>query len=174
MFNLNLNVRVVCRDFCQTLYMFGTYHCCDSSSCYSDTCELAPASAGAKRQTCLSERAVCALRSASNVRRTAARLKHTPNEYWREDTNMRSCDRTFPAETLGCRQGESQEKRVYTLPTFPGVYNTRCNNAIGTQRITKLRKLQSGERARTITTTENTCSSPGYPVTTDLCHFRTL
>ena len=33
---------------------------------------------------------------------------------------------------------------------------------------------RSGERARTITTTENTCSSPGYPVTTDLCHFRTL
>ena len=111
------------RDFYRTLYMFGTYHCCDSSSCYSDTCELEPALAGAERQTLLSERAVGALRSASNVRRTAARLKHTPNEYWREDANTRSCDRTFSTETLGCQQGELREKRVYTLPQIPGVYN---------------------------------------------------
>ena len=110
-------------DFCRTLYMFGTYHCCDSSSCYSDTCELAPASAGAERRTCLFERAVCALRSASNVLRTAASFTHTPNECELEAANTRSCDRTFSAETLGCRQGKSQEKRVYTLPTFPGVYN---------------------------------------------------
>ena len=34
--------------------------------------------------------------------------------------------------------------------------------------------LQSGERARTTTTTQNTCSSPGYPVTTDLSHFPEL
>ena len=37
--------------------------------------------------------------------------------------------------------------------------------------LTKMRELQSGERARTTTTTQNTCSSPGYPVTTDLSHF---
>ena len=114
-----------CRDFCRMLYMFGTSHCCDSSSCYSDTCELMPASAGAERQTRLFKRAVCALCSASNVIRPAASLKHTPNECEREATNTRSCDRTFAVEdkTLGCRQGERKEKRVYTLPLFPGVYN---------------------------------------------------
>ena len=111
------------RDFCRTLYMFGTSHCCDSSSCYSDTFEFEPASAGAERQTLLSEHAVCALHSASNVQRTAASLTHTPNTYELEAANTRSCDRTCAAETLGCRQGESKEKRVYTLPTFPGVYN---------------------------------------------------
>ena len=113
----------ICRDFCRTLYMFGTSHCCDSSSCYSDTCELEPASAGAERQTRLSERAVCALRSASNVLRIAARVKHTSNEYRRQAANTRIRDRTFDAETLGCRQGKLKAKSVYTLPCFPGVYN---------------------------------------------------
>ena len=114
---------IICRDFCRTLYMFGTCHCCDSSSCYSDTFEFEPASAGAERQTLLSERAVCALRFASNVQRTAARVKHSLNESQRKAAYTRSCDRTCTAETLGCRQGESNEKRVYTLPRFPGVYN---------------------------------------------------
>ena len=88
-----------------------------------DTCELAPASAGAERLTYLFERAVCALRSASNVLCTAASLKHTPNECEHKAANTRSCDRTFSAETLGCRQGELNEKRVYMLPPFPGVYD---------------------------------------------------
>ena len=55
MFNLNLNVRVVCRDILlgllPMLYMFGTSHCCDSSSCLSEMCEPTPTSAGAKRRT---------------------------------------------------------------------------------------------------------------------------
>ena len=51
---------------------------------------------------------------------------------------------------------------------------TQCSNAAGTQRVTKLCRLQSGERARTITNTENTCSSPRYPVTTDLSHFNSV
>ena len=38
----------------------------------------------------------------------------------------------------------------------------------------ELRELQSGERASTIPTTQNTCSSPGNPVTTDLSHFSAL
>ena len=42
------------------------------------------------------------------------------------------------------------------------------------QRNQKLRELQSGERASTIPTTQNTCSSPGNPVTTDLSHFPAL
>ena len=50
-------------------------------------------------------------------------LTHTPNDYKLEAANTRSRDRTFAVETLGCRQGKSEEKRVYTLPTFPGVYN---------------------------------------------------
>ena len=111
------------RDFCRTLYMFGTSHCCDSSSCYSDTFEFEPASAGAERRTLLSERAVCALRSSSNVQCTAARVKHSLNESQRKATYTRSCDRTCAAKTLGCRRGESNKKRVYTLPRFPGVYN---------------------------------------------------
>ena len=111
------------RDFCRILFMFGTSHCCDSSSCYSDTFEFEPASAGSERRTLLSERAVCALHSASNVQCTAASLTHTPNTYELEAANTRSCDRTCAAETLGCRRGESNEKRVYTLPTFLGVYN---------------------------------------------------
>ena len=41
-------------------------------------------------------------------------------------------------------------------------------------RVTRMCELQSGERARTITTTENTCSSPGYPFTSDLSHFSLL
>ena len=112
------------RDFRRTLYMLGTSHCCDSSSCYSDTFEFEPASAGAERRTLLSERAVCALHSASNVQRTAASLTHNPNTYELEAANTRSCDRTCAAETFGCRRVESNEKRVYTLLRFPGVYNT--------------------------------------------------
>ena len=50
-------------------------------------------------------------------------LTHTPNECELKAANTRSCDRTFSAETLGCRQGESKRERVYTLPRFPGVYN---------------------------------------------------
>ena len=42
------------------------------------------------------------------------------------------------------------------------------------RRVTRMCELQSGERARTITTTENTCSSPGYPFTSDLRHFSLL
>ena len=48
---------------------------------------------------------------------------------------------------------------------------TQHGKAAGTQRITKPLGLQSGERASTIRTTQNTCSSPGYPVTIDLSHF---
>ena len=66
--------------------MFGTSHCCDSSSCYSDTCELAPTLASAERQTCLFERAVCALRSALNVLRTGARV-----EAYSQRMQARSC-----------------------------------------------------------------------------------
>ena len=51
---------------------------------------------------------------------------------------------------------------------------THAARAAGTQTITKMRQLQSGERASTIPTTQNTCSSPGYPVTTDLSHFPAL
>ena len=52
--------------------MFGTSHCCDSSSCLSETCEPTPASAGTERQTRVFDRAVRALRSVSNVLRAAA------------------------------------------------------------------------------------------------------
>ena len=103
--------------------MFGTSHCCDSSSCYSDTCELEPASAGAERRTRLLEHVVCALRTASNVQRIVASLMHTPNAYELEAANTRSCDGTFTVETLGCRQGKLNKKRVHTLPPFPGIYN---------------------------------------------------
>ena len=56
------------RDFCQTLYMFGTHHCCYSSSlCLSENHELAPASAGAERRTLNIECVVRALRPTSDV-----------------------------------------------------------------------------------------------------------
>ena len=111
------------RDFCRTLFMFGTSHCCDSSSCYSDTFESEPASAGAERQTLLSERAVCTPSLCFEHTTYCRELKHTPNAYKLEASNTRSSDRTCAAETLGCRRVESNEKRVYTLPRFPGVYN---------------------------------------------------
>ena len=127
MFNLNLNVRVVCRDISpgllRTLFMFGTSHCCDSSSCYSNTFEFEPASAGAERQTLLSERVVCAPSLCFEHTMYCRELTHTPNAYKLEASNTRSSDRTCAAETLGCRRVESNGKRVYTLPRFPGVYN---------------------------------------------------
>ena len=66
-------MRVVCRHISPgllpyTMHMFGTHHCCySSSSCLSETCELAPASAGSERRTFIFECAVCALRSTSDV-----------------------------------------------------------------------------------------------------------
>ena len=90
--------------------MFGTSHCCDSSSCYSDTFEFEPASAGAERQTLLSERVVCAPSLCFEHTTYCRELKHTPNAYKLEASNTRSSDRTCAAETLGCRRVESNEK----------------------------------------------------------------
>ena len=60
--------------------MFGTSHCCNSSSssCTSETRERAPASAGAERQEIVFECAVLTLHSASNVLRAVAALEDTP------------------------------------------------------------------------------------------------
>ena len=82
------------RDFCRTLFMFGTSHCCDSSSCYSDTFEFEPASAGAERQTLLSERVVCAPSLCFEHTTYCRELTHTPNAYKLEASNTRSSDRT--------------------------------------------------------------------------------
>ena len=103
--------------------MFGTSHRCNSSSCFSDTRELAPASAGAERQTCILECAVHALRSASDVARPVATVKDTPNQWERTAANTRRGDRTFQAYTTGCREGDIKGERVYTLPQDPRVHN---------------------------------------------------
>ena len=65
--------------FDRMLHMFGTPIVVDFSSCFSDTCEPMPASAGAKRQTCVIECAVHTLCSASDVSHAAVILKHHPN-----------------------------------------------------------------------------------------------
>ena len=83
--------------------MFGTSHCCYSSSCFSDTREPTPASAGAERQTRVFECAVRALCSASDVARAAATLKDTPNQCELMTANTRRSDRTFQAYAVGCR-----------------------------------------------------------------------
>ena len=62
--------------------MFGTSHCCNSSSsCISETRERTPASAGAERQNFVTECAIRILRSAANGVRSAAALEDTPNHY---------------------------------------------------------------------------------------------
>ena len=87
------------RDFCRTLHMFGMHHCCySSSSCLSETCELAPALAGAERRTFLIDCAICALRSAS--RRSVSccdDLEDTPNHCERTAANTRRRDRKLAA-----------------------------------------------------------------------------
>ena len=63
----------------------GSYICLerlivvDSSSCYLDTCESMPASAGAERQTRLFECAVYTLCSALDVQLLVEFLKHHPS-----------------------------------------------------------------------------------------------
>ena len=114
------------RDLCRTLYMFGTHHCCySSSSCLSDTCELAPASASAERRTFIIKCAVHALRSASDVACSIVTLKDAPNQCECNAANTRRCDRTFQAYAIGCREGDVKGERVYKLPRDPGVYNNK-------------------------------------------------
>ena len=72
--------------------MFGTSHCCDSSSCLSDTCEPTPALASAERQTQLFECAIRAVHSATNVIRATTVTKHTPNDCERDATNTKRRD----------------------------------------------------------------------------------
>ena len=68
-----------CRDFCRTLLIFGTHHCCNSSSsCISETCEHTLASAGAERQLLRIKCAIRILRSASDIVRAVAALEDTP------------------------------------------------------------------------------------------------
>ena len=94
--------------------MFGTSHCCYSSSCFSDTRELAPASAGAERRTCIFECVVRALCSASDVTRADAPLEDTPNQCERDAAYTRRSDRTFQAYAVGCLEGDVKREIVYT------------------------------------------------------------
>ena len=120
--------------------MFGTSHCCDSSSCYSDMCEPVPASAGAKRQTRLFKRVVHALHSASNVICPTTSLKHTPNECKRAAANMRRRDRMLSQIHLAANKATWKRKEstrfrnslAYTTTGFgalgyvPGKKRTLC------------------------------------------------
>ena len=112
--------------------MFGTSHCCySSSSCFSDTSELVLTLAGAERQTHIFECAVHALCSASDVTRTDAPAEDTPNQCERDTAYTRRSDRTFQAYAIGCREGNIKEDRVYTLVRNPGVHNNRISFTIG-------------------------------------------
>ena len=128
------------RDFCQTLYMFGTSHCCDSSSCLSNMCEHTPALVGAERRTWLFERAVRALRSTSNLMHAVVSLKHTPNECKRVAAITRRRDRTLPRMRLVADKANWKRKEsthfhyslAYTTTGFgafsnvPGKKRTLC------------------------------------------------
>ena len=91
--------------------MFGTSHCCNSSSsCLSDTREPTPALVGAERRTFIFERAVRALRSASDVARTMPRHSRilltsaSVTPHLRGGATLR-----FQAYATGFREGNVQE-----------------------------------------------------------------
>ena len=103
MLNLNLNVRVVCRDILPGL-LTGYYICLERPlllillSCYLETCEFMLASAGAERQFYLPKCAVCILGSALDVRLPIALREDLPNHHKRDAVNMRKGDSEFSSE----------------------------------------------------------------------------
>ena len=114
------------RDFCRTLHMFGTHHCCYSSSlCLSEMCELVPASAGAERRTVNIECAVRALRPASDVAWPAATWRILPNIASALPQIRGYVTRRFQADAVSCRLDNDNANWVYTLPSSPGVYDIR-------------------------------------------------
>ena len=127
-----------CRDFCRTLHMFGTHHCCNSSSsCLSETCELAPASAGAERRTFVIECAVRALRSASDIARAAVALEDTPttvsltphlrgNVIGLFKRTRLAADQTTTTETESTRFHRSQKCQLASTPIRASRSNRQC------------------------------------------------
>ena len=81
--------------FDQMLLMFGTPIVVDSSSCYLETVQHMPTSAGAERQVCLFECAVRTLCSAFDVLFPVAFLKHHPNQCERNTASTRRSDSEF-------------------------------------------------------------------------------
>ena len=89
--------------------MFGTHHCCNSSSsCLSENCQLAPASAGAERQNIVFERAICALRSASDVACPGATWRILPTIASALPHIQGDAIGNVQASAIGCQQGNDK------------------------------------------------------------------
>ena len=97
----------LCRDFRRTLLIFGTHHCCNSSSsCIFETREHTPASAGAERRNFDTKRAVCTLRSASDVACPAVTWQILPTIASTLQQIRGDAAGSFQTSTVGCRQGD--------------------------------------------------------------------
>ena len=108
-------MRVVCRDISlgtlpDATYVWKASLLLYSSSCFFDTCEPTPASAGAEGRICVFECAVRTLCSASDILSSVAILKHSPNQHERSVPNMRRGDRKFNTYVVGCRQCKVKEE----------------------------------------------------------------
>ena len=89
--------------------MFGTHHCCNSSSsCIFDTRERAPALAGAERQNIVYERVVRILPSASNVLRSVTSWRILPTIVSTLPHLRGDMTGSFQASEFGCRQGDDK------------------------------------------------------------------
>ena len=90
--------------------MFGTHHCCNSSSsCISETRERPPASAGGERRNFDIECAARILRSASDVARPAVTCQILPTIASTLQQIRGDAAGSFQTSAVGCRQGDDEE-----------------------------------------------------------------
>ena len=128
MLNLNLNVRVVCRDILPRL-LTGYYICLERPllmilrSCYLETLECTPTLAGAKKQFYLFECAVRILDSASDVILAIALQEHHPKHCELKATSTRKGDSDCEANVVGYRRHTVKGQQVYMLLVNPGIHN---------------------------------------------------
>ena len=113
------------RDFCRTLHMFGTSHCCNSSSsCISETRESTLALASAERRTFRIERG-CLHPSLCLGRSVSCRdLANTPNHCEHIAANTRRRGRKLSNECGWLPTRRRQRKLSLHASDEPWTYTT--------------------------------------------------